>query len=240
MSRVPPTASSKRRKRKPKQLSLPEPPTWGGRRKGAGRPRRGTRASVPHRARIRFSRLTPVHVTLRVTDALCGINLRGSAIYAVLWRCLCAGSDKAGFRLVHFSVQRNHVHLIVEAHSSERLSRGIQGLCIRIARQVNGHMRRSGRLWAERYHAHVLRSPTQVRRALRYVLLNDRRHGRRCGCVASPRLDALSSALWFDGWLGLPPSCIPRLPLAQSFLLSVGWRRAGATINPTDVPGPAP
>jgi REP-associated tyrosine transposase len=237
------TTPRRRRRRRPKQLVLAARGR-GGYRELAGRPKKPGRQSVPHRARVRFSRLTAVHVTLRVTDALSGINLRSSAIYSVLWRCLCAGSEKPGFRLVHFSVQRNHIHLIVEAHSSERLSRGIQGLCIRIARQVNGHMRRSGRFWQERYHATIQRSPTQTRRTLRYVLLNDRRHARRpvrrCGRVASPRLDALSSALWFDGWLGLLPSCAPRLPVAQSWLLSVGWQRGGSMIDPSDVPGPEP
>ena len=54
--------------------------------------------------------------------------------------------------------------------------RGIRGLAIRIARAVNRAWLRRGRVWGDRYHAHSLRSPREVRNALVYVLQNFRKH----------------------------------------------------------------
>ena len=79
-------------------------------------------------------------------------------------------------RMVHFSVQGNHIHLIVEADDKKCLSRGLQGLNVRIARAVNRALGRKGNVFADRYHARILKTPTEVRNAVRYVLNNLRKH----------------------------------------------------------------
>jgi hypothetical protein len=144
--------------------------------------------------------------------------------------------ERFGFRLVHYSVQGNHIHLIAEAADRRALSRGMQGLAIRVARRVNGRVERSGRLFAERYHARALRTPLEVRRALVYVLQNERRHLAERGLGLPPwRLDPCSSAAEFDGFRPLPgvgpPS--PSLPgrritvAPRCYLLRRGWKRHG-------------
>jgi hypothetical protein len=148
------------------------------------------------------------------------------------------------FRLVHYSLQGNHLHALVEAGDRDALGRGMKALGIRLAKAVNRALRRRGPVVSDRYHARVLRAPAQVRSAIRYVLLNARRHaaqGRR-KLSAPVRLDPASSARWFTGWSRRPrgEEELPDVPSPTSaprtWLLGVGWRRRGL-IDPSDVPG---
>jgi hypothetical protein len=137
-------------------------------------------------------------------------------------------------RLVHYSVQSNHLHLVVEAANRRALTRGMQGLAIRLARRVNASVGRKGRLFNDRYHARALRTPLQVRRVLVYVLRNDQRHWAQGGLSLPPwRLDPCSSAATFDGFcalpeIAMPPPLRPEVTVAVScFLLRAGWKRHG-------------
>jgi putative transposase len=148
--------------------------TWGGARKGAGRRRVRRRAGVVHRRRPVLKRRFPVHVTWRMTDAVW--SLRTRRCFTALSRAFWGGANRFGFRLVHYSVQGNHVHLLVEAKDEKALSRGMKGLGVRVAKALNRVMRRQGKVLDDRYHEHILRTPTEVRRARDYLLQNARRH----------------------------------------------------------------
>src|SRR6202521_1340790 len=118
--------------------------TWGGLRAGAGRkPSRESGAS--HLARTELSRHHPVHTTLRVAHGCW--NLRSRRALLSLQGAFESGRDRLGFRLIHYSVQGNHVHLIVEASGKQSLSRGMQGLIIRMARALNRMMQRRGKVF---------------------------------------------------------------------------------------------
>jgi REP element-mobilizing transposase RayT len=224
--------------------------TWGGVRVGAGRPPKGRAAGVSHLQRPAVSVRHPLHVTLKVRSGL--PSLRG-ALFPRVQVALARARERFGFRLAHFSVQRDHLHLIVEAEDRRSLSRGMQGLCVRVARAVNRAVRRRGSLFADRYHARALASPRTLRMALRYVLLNARKHGR--SQVAPGFVDECSSAAWFREFLrpaGLAfgaegcrrrfAQLLPELeaPVAQpqSWLLRVGFLRAGP-FDVDEVPGAA-
>lgn len=219
----------------PRQLSLPVARGWGGARPGAGR-KPGRRPLVLHRARGEHKSRHPVHVTLRARREVG--SLRGGRRYGVLEAAIAAAS-RTDFRVVHFSVQGDHVHLLVEARDKAALSSGLRGLSIRAARALNRAAGRSGPVWADRYHCRELASPREVRHALCYVLLNSRKHGRQTDAV-----DPCSSARWFDGWrnydplvdLGTDPPAVAR---SRTWLLSVGWRRHGL-IRLGERPGAAP
>src|SRR5262249_59821960 len=105
-------------------------------------------------------------------------------------------AQRFDMRLCEFSVQGNHIHLIVDAADQAALSRGMKGLGVRLARGLNKMMNgRRGRVFADRYHAHVLRTPTEVRRAVHYVRHNHRRHASDRGDSISPTwVDPYSSA----------------------------------------------
>jgi len=209
--------------RRPVQLSLPTPRTWGGRRRGAGRkPTPGRRPGVPHAARPAHLAPHPVHVTLRAVATIrC---LRSDRVFPAVRRAL-AVSSHADFRILEFSVQDDHVHVIVEADHRQALSGGARGLAIRLARAVNRTLGRRGQVWDGRYHARALSSPRTVRRALVYVLMNFRKHGHTGAAI-----DPCSSAPWFTGWrearaaVGIGP---PPVALARTWLARNGWQRHG-------------
>jgi REP element-mobilizing transposase RayT len=140
-----------------------------------------------------------VHVTLRLRGGL--PTLRQKRTYRAIYHAFVAGCRRDGFRLVHYSVQRNHLHLLVEASGSEALARAMQGLCVRLARRLNSVFGRTGTLFADRYYCRSLGSPREVRNALRYVPRNARRHHCR-GFWFDGWLDPYSSGVWFDGWRG--------------------------------------
>ncbi|HEY2746727.1 MAG TPA: transposase [Polyangia bacterium] len=148
--------------------------TWGGAREGAGRKRVRERAGVRHRARPVLTARFPVHVTWRMCEGVW--KLRTRRCFGALARAFWGGSDRFGFRLVHYSVQGNHVHLLVEARDERSLSRGMNGLGVRVAKGLNRVMRRHGKVLEDRYHGHVLRTPTEVRRARNYLLQNAAQH----------------------------------------------------------------
>jgi REP element-mobilizing transposase RayT len=205
------------------QLELSLPSSWGGARRNAGRKRSG-RAMTPHRARPVQRAGEPTHVTLRARLA----PLRSQFLFPSVRLALVRASrrDPERFRIVHFSIQRDHVHLIVEAADKRALSSGIRGVSIRIARYVNDLLGRRGALWADRWHGHALRSPREVRNAIVYVLTNFRKHGRNARAETA---DPYSSAPWFDGWRepGVATRPMAATFAAQTWLLRVGWRRYG-------------
>jgi len=205
-------------KGKPKQMQL-HLPTWGGRRKRKRRGASGGRrelGKVPHRRRPTLAPRHPVHATWRVLPNVW--NLRSRRCFSRISRCFDRGRDRFGFRLVHFSVQGNHIHLIVEAPDERALARGMQGLGVRIAKALNRLMERKGAVLADHYHARQLRSPTQVANALAYVLMNFLHHfpGDRARYAGDLR-DRFSSA-WREQGKD-PPVVAPR-----TWLLSIGWR----------------
>jgi hypothetical protein len=220
------------------QLSLGLRPHsgWGGPRSGAGR-KPGPNPCVPHRRRAGVAARCPAHVTVKLRTGL--PSLRSVALVRTLERSFAAACDRGDFRLVQYALQDSHAHLVVEAANARALGRGMMALASRVARAVNRVFGRRGRVLAERYHLHVLRTPREVRAALAYVLLNSRRHSRRVGCPGE--LDPASSGRWFDGWRWTPPSmggnpgCTP-IARARTWLLSLGWQRHGL-IDPREVPG---
>jgi len=219
-------------------LDLRETPHWGGRRAGAGR-KCGPSPRHSRRARAQLAARFPCHVTLKVRRGL--PSLRTVRLVRELERSFAAACDRGRFRLVHYSIQNDHVHLIVEATSARDLACGMKSIGARVARAVNRIFRRRGPVLADRFHLHVLRTPREVRNALAYVLLNARRHlakrGRRLLAAA---VDPASSGRWFAGWARRAHSEPPDIsaPIAQphTWLLHLGWRRHGL-ISPTEVPG---
>ena len=196
------------------QISLPFPrqrkrATHGGKRKNAGRRSKGETAGVSHLTRARFGRALPVHVTVRMAPHV--HNLRTRRCFSILAKALVAAAERFGVRIVQFSVLGNHVHLVVEAASNGALSTAMKGFAVRVARGLNRVMKRRGRVVGDRYHAHLLRTPTETRRALRYVRTNAEHHG----LVRVGTKDAFTS-----------PLHEAPLPMPTLWLLTTGWRRA--------------
>jgi len=210
----------------------------GGWRPHAGRPR--GRTTVAHASRELFRASEPLLVTLGVRDDV--PNLRTRACLAIVHEAIRA-AQRAAFRIVHFHLLRNHLHLILEAENRQVLASGMRSLDVALTRNLNRLLRRTGKLFRERFHHRVLPTPTEVRIALRYVLLNGNRHELQRGATNLWfGADPYSSAAWFDGWSDdrylheVPDVVRPTVP-AQTWLLREGWRRGGGPIDYDDTPG---
>lgn len=213
------------------QLELSFPNRWGGARRKAGR-KPGPRSSVPHRARAKHARANPVHATLRVRLK----SLRSQFVFPTVRGAIAAANARGGrrFRIPHYSVQSNHIHLLVEALERRDLLEGVRGLSVSLARRINRLLFRRGPLIADRWHGRALTTPRAVRHALVYLFGNAKKHREPVGAI-----DPLSSAPYFRGFREFPfrapveldPTLVPRFarsappPPPRSWLLGGGLNR---------------
>ena len=240
---------ARKRRSEPGQLVL-----WkkrGGKRRGAGRPPKGKRAGSPHKARPFLHARHPVHIVLRVVRAVG--NLRRRCVYQAVREATLTTARRENFRIVHLSIQRTHVHLLVEADDKEALARGMQGFQISAAKHLNAVIskgkpgpRRRGTVFPDRYHAEIITSPRQARHALSYVMGNWRKHQEdRRAPMSAWTIDWFSSAAMFPGWAEYgdeaflwrgPPTYDPLVVYQpKTWLLREGWKKAGA-ISCHDIP----
>jgi REP element-mobilizing transposase RayT len=221
----------------------------GGKRRGAGRKPKGARAGERHEARPELKPYHALHVVMRVAPEVG--SLRRRKLYKAMRNATIAAALRERFRIVHISLQRTHVHMLVEAEHKAALARGMQGFQISAARHINtalgdGKRRRRGKVFTDRYHLTVITSPTQARHAIGYVLGNWRRHKEdQRGLPSTWLVDPFSSGILFPDWQELEDKAwmwpmratydplVVRRP--TTWLLAEGWRKAGA-ISARDVP----
>jgi REP-associated tyrosine transposase len=201
---------------------------WGGRRPGAGRKPKGEKAMAPHVKRAPHAPEHPLFVTMRLAPG--ARSLRANPIHACL-RGVFVAASRAEFRVLEYSLQDDHLHLLVEAEDERALARGMIGLAVRMLRGLHRRWRRPGPVFADRYRMRTLRTPAEVRSALVHLLLDGRRHG----TWTAPEPDVHSSGPAFDGWRTAGGERRAReLPPARTRLLASGWRRLGL-IDPREV-----
>src|SRR6185436_14478808 len=213
----------------------------GGKRKRAGRKPKGTRAGAPHQKRPSIKPNQALHVVMRVVAAVG--NMRRRSLYKAMRDATITAGLRERFRIVHISLQRNHVHMLVEASNKLALARGMQGFQISAARHittalgVDRYRRRRGPVFADRYHLEVITSPTQAHHTLSYVLNNWRKHREdRDGLARTWLVDPFSSGISFPDWKelegkdvmwpireGYDPLFVRR---PASWLLREGWMRS--------------
>jgi REP element-mobilizing transposase RayT len=216
----------------------------GGKRRGAGRPPKGARAGARHKERPFLHARYPVHVSLRVVGAVG--NLRRRCVYQAVREATLTTARREDFRIVHLSIQRTHIHLLVEANDKHALAAGMQGFQISAAKHLNAAIsegrpgpRRRGTVFPDRYHAEIITSPTQARHALSYVVNNWRKHQEDLAApMSSWTIDWFSTAVMFPGWAEYgdepflwrgPASYDPLLVFQpRTWLLREGWRKVGS------------
>src|SRR5689334_1437368 len=174
-----PTTTVRKPGSDPEQLVLLK--QRGGKRRGAGRPPKGKRAGSPHKERPFLHARHPVHVTLRVIREVG--NLRRRCVYQAIREATLTTARREDFHIVQLSIQRTHVHLLVEADDKRALAAGMQGFQISAAKHLNAAIskgrpgpRRRGAVFPDRYHAEIITSPRQARHALSYLMNNWRKH----------------------------------------------------------------
>ena len=209
-------------------LGLPKPTgKHGGKREGAGRPRSSRSGEAPHRARPMHRKRHPVHVVLRAVKDV--PRLRTDRMFKAIRAALRTIGGRIGFRVVHASIQRTHLHFLVEAEDKGVLTRGVRALAIAMARRINAACGRRGKVFA-RYHATVITSRRQARNTLAYVLNNWRHHREDEDSLRArfAALDPYATGYAFDGWKEPiePPEDFVPLPAVspETWLLRAGWR----------------
>jgi len=212
------------------------------RKRAAKRGRPKKHGGVPHVRRPVLSSRHPVHVVLRVVGAVGSLRRRHA--YRAVRAATIVVAERDDFRIVHLSLQRTHIHMLVEAADRRALARGMQSFQISAAKQLNRAIskdrpgpRRRGRVFSDRYYAEVITSPRQARHALAYVLQNWRKHHEdRDTRFVGWDFDWFSSAWVFPDWLECtdpffhppPPTYEPLIVRRPTtWLLSIGWKRYG-------------
>src|SRR5262249_16648250 len=146
-----------------------------------GRPRTPgrVRRRVPHLRRPKLVARFPVHVTWRMSEDVWSLRSRRS--FTRLTRAFYTSAVRFGYRIVHYAVMGNHLHLIVEARDGRALAIGLQSLGIRIAQSLNRMMKRQGRVLSDRYHSRILKTPTETRHCVHYLQTNAQKHYQQRG-----------------------------------------------------------
>jgi len=197
-------------------------------------PKPGARPSVRHRERAVHKYWNPLHVTMRAVSGL--PSFRAQTLFDAFDRAV-RRTRRDDFRVVEFSVQDNHLHLIVEADDSDALARGMKSFSVRANRLFNAALGRGrGRVWGDRYHRRDLTSPRQVRNALVYCIQNYKKHQ---GVTSPmPRIDPCSSARWFEGWTAIRKHDDGPRPTetARTVLLQRLWWEKHGFIHPGERP----
>jgi REP element-mobilizing transposase RayT len=229
----------------------------GGKRRGAGRKPKDQRAGERHQARPDFKACHPLHVVMRIAPAVG--SLRRRKMYKAMRAATITAAMRERFRIVHISLQRTHVHMLVEAEHKTALARGMQGFQISAARNINtvlgdGKRRRRGKVFMDRYHIEVITTPTQAHHTIRYILGNWRHHGEdQQGLPSTWLVDPFSTGILFPDWVELEDRSwedrpwmwpirdtddplIVRRP--TTWLLAEGWKKTGP-ISARDVPSRA-
>jgi REP element-mobilizing transposase RayT len=225
----------------------------GGKRKGAGRKPKAARAGSPHQKRPTVKPNHALHVVMRVVSTVG--SMRRPALYRALRDATITAALRERFRIVHVSIQRTHVHMLVEAKDKLALARGMQGFQISAARNINTALgdrcrRRRGPVFADRYHLEVITSPTRARHALSYILNNWRKHREdQQGLASTWLVDPYSSGISFPDWEELEGKAL-MWPMREtydplfvrrpaSWILRDGWKLCGP-ISARDVPSNRP
>ncbi len=185
-------------------------------------------SGVSHATRPKLTGSVPVHITLKISAGM--PSLRCDREAAQIRIAIQRMHERGGARVVHYSIQGDHMHLICEAEDQYVLANRMQGMKVSIAKRLNKLWQRKGTVFADRYHRQDLKTPKQVRNAIRYVLLNVFRHRSETRRVRESGIDPFSSAAAFDGWVEAGLCRNTRGDVVESpgsWLLRIGWRRHG-------------
>ncbi len=146
--------------------------THGGSRKGAGC-KKILKGMQTHIARPEISDKYPLHINVKIKKNL--PNLRTKKLFTIVKKAIIRARVR-GFRINHFAVLKNHIHLIAEGKDKEQMGKAMQALTLSLAKSINSTCRRTGKVFIDRYHLHILRTPIEVKNALKYVFKNAAKH----------------------------------------------------------------
>ena len=140
--------------------------------KGAGRPAKHDRG-IRHIARDEFNRLTVLHLTVKIDRAKAG--LKNKQTLKLLWHAIKKARLK-GLKIIHYTLEFDHIHLLVEADNKAIVGTGMQSFGISLSKGINKIKGLSGQVFKTRYHFRKLKTPTEVKNVIHYILGNSIKH----------------------------------------------------------------
>lgn len=141
----------------------------GGRRPKCGRKRLKSKG-VSHRSREQVTGRDLLHINFKYKT-----YVRSDAFYEVFKRGI-KNSARFDFKILSFSIESNHIHLIAEAGNSDNLTLGMKSLTCTLSKGLNLIKNTNGKTQIERFHLHILKNPQEARNAINYVLFNHEKH----------------------------------------------------------------
>ncbi|MFA6238606.1 MAG: transposase [Bacteriovorax sp.] len=140
--------------------------------KGAGRPAIHDRG-IRHVARDEIKRRTPLHLTIKINKEKSG--LRNKSIIKALHSSI-KKARLIGLRVIHYTLEYDHVHLLIETESNVLLGKGMQSFGISFSKGINKIKGLKGQVFKTRYHFRKLKTPAEIKNAINYILGNSVKH----------------------------------------------------------------
>jgi hypothetical protein len=154
-----------RKIRRGTQLKLTNP-------KNAGRPAIRDKG-IRHTRREEINAPRPLHLTIKLIRA----DVQNKTILKGL-RHAIQRARMQGLRIVHYSLEHDHVHLYAEASDNNTLGKGMKALGGSLVKKIHRHLGTKGSFYKTRYHLRILRSAMEVKHVLNYILKNGIKHKR--------------------------------------------------------------
>ena len=151
--------------RKGSQLKLTNP-------KNAGRPALHD-IGIRHVKRAEILRPSPLHLTIKLIRA----DIQNKSILKGLRHAIMRARLQ-GLKIIHYSLERDHVHIYAESSDNKILAKAMKALGVSFVKRINRYFNAKGSCYKTRYHLRILRSATEVKNVINYILKNGIKHHR--------------------------------------------------------------
>lgn len=153
--------------RKNTQLSLINP-------RSAGRPASNDKG-IRHTRRERITKQSALHFTIKVRENKA--DIKNKRLLKILHHAIKRARLKK-LKVLHYSLEYNHVHLLVEARDNQIIHQGMQAFGISFAKAINKIKFLKGRVYKNRYHFRKITSLRDYKNVLLYIFRNGIKHKR--------------------------------------------------------------
>ncbi len=126
---------------------------------------------IRHSHRERLVRASGLHLTIKLIKA----DMQNKTVLKIL-RYAIMKARKQNLKIVHYALEHNHIHLYAEAVNNADLSKGMKAFGVTLVKKINRYQQRSGSLYKHRYHLRILKSATEVKNVINYILKNGMKH----------------------------------------------------------------
>ncbi|MDD4973652.1 MAG: transposase [Bacteriovorax sp.] len=126
-----------------------------------------------HTSRPHLSKACSLHLTVKIKKIKA--ELKNKSVLSILKRAIL-NARKQGLKVIHYSLEYDHVHLLIEADNNHILSKGMQSFGVTISKAINRMRKLKGGVYKHRYHFRKISSPRQLKNVLNYIFNNGIKH----------------------------------------------------------------